>query len=176
MCHGCCFLQLFLRALGELDPATKGGWKDFYLNGLAGNVRFFCQEIGISTCVSKMWIKKERKVQKEINKNHTGAFKPKVQGFGVSESWLILCCWVECIPEGLGGGWPAFLKVWSAEETQLRLSQTGSGPNLLQECLPDLCAHIQQLKKLPFLFSSLPRHWLNRSLVHFTNSVSRMGT
>ena len=54
MCHGCCFLQLFLMAVGELDPATKGGWKDFYLNGLAGNVRFFCQEIGISTCVSKM--------------------------------------------------------------------------------------------------------------------------
>ena len=54
MCLGCCFLQLFLRALVELDPARKGGWKNFYLNGLAGNVRYFCQEIGISTCVSKM--------------------------------------------------------------------------------------------------------------------------
>ena len=86
MCLGCCFLQLFLRALVELDPAMKGGWKNFYLNGLAGNVRFFCQEIGISTYVSKMRIKKERKVQEEINKNHTCAFKPKVPGFGVSES------------------------------------------------------------------------------------------
>lgn len=28
MCLGCCFLQL-LRALVELDPAMKGGWKNF---------------------------------------------------------------------------------------------------------------------------------------------------
>lgn len=71
---------------------------------------------------------------------------PRCHGFRVSESWWILCCWVECIPEGLG---EVDQHLWKFE-VQRRLSWETLLlilSNLLQERLPDTHAHIQMCQE-----------------------------